>query len=179
MFAKDVFLWICCYIRKIELTDCKTVQKRYKESYRFSIILEHSQKLIYGAEFRGSAWRLFPKLISKTFHDLKLCLRVGCVRYFFARLFCKHKGKSLWSKEKGFFYFTLKTFFILEIIKFKACVGYFFIKFFFFLPNDSPSKTMKNVSSKKLFSFSRCSSLCGFFPSFSHFSDSKGQMEVE
>ena len=27
----------------------------------------------------------------------------------------------------------------------KACVRYFFIKFLFFLPNESPSKTMKNV----------------------------------
>ena len=30
-----------------------------------------------------------------------------------------------------------------EFLLFKACVRYFFIKFLFFLPNDSPSKTMK------------------------------------
>ena len=53
-----------------------------------------------------------------------------------------------------------------------------FIKFLFFSPNDSPSKTMKNVfySSKKLFSFLRYSN---FFPSFQNFPDSKGQIEVE
>ena len=35
------------------------------------------------------------------------------------------------------------------------------------------------ISSKKLFSFSRYSDFCNFFPSFPHFPDSKGQMEVE
>ena len=35
------------------------------------------------------------------------------------------------------------------------------------------------ISSKKLFSFSRYSHFCIFFPSFPHFPDSKGQMEVE
>ena len=40
---------------------------------------------------------------------------------------------------------------------------------------------MKNVFYfiKKLFSFSRYSSFCNFVPSFPHFPDSKGQMEVE
>ena len=56
-----------------------------------------------------------------------------------------------------------------------------FYQMFIFSSNDSTSKTMKNVfiSSKKLFSFSRCSNFCDFFPSFPHFPDSKGQMEVE
>ena len=46
-------------------------------------------------------------------------------------------------------------------IKLKACVRYFLTKFYF-SPNDSPSKTMKDVfiSSKKLFSFSRYSNFC-------------------
>ena len=35
------------------------------------------------------------------------------------------------------------------------------------------------ISSKKLFSFSRYSNFCNFFLSFSHFPDSKGQVEVE
>ena len=35
------------------------------------------------------------------------------------------------------------------------------------------------ISSKKLFSYSRYSNFCDFFPSFSHVLDSKGQMEVE
>ena len=42
MFGKEVFFKIFWYIRKIELTH-KTVQKRYKESYRFPIVLENSQ----------------------------------------------------------------------------------------------------------------------------------------
>ena len=44
-----------------------------------------------------------------------------------------------------------------EFLFFKACVRYFFYQIFIFLPNDSPSKTMKMffISSKKLFSFSR------------------------
>ena len=35
------------------------------------------------------------------------------------------------------------------------------------------------ISSKKLFSFSRYSDFCYFFPSSPQFPDSKGQMEVE
>ena len=35
------------------------------------------------------------------------------------------------------------------------------------------------ISSKKLFLLSRYSNFYNFFPSFSHFPDSKGQMEVE
>ena len=59
---------------------------------------------------------------------------------------------------------------------------FIFYQIFIFSPNDSPLKTMKNVyfiSSKKLFSFSRYSNFCDFFPTFPQFSDSKGQMEVE
>ena len=56
------------------------------------------------------------------------------------------------------------------IISFKACVHYI-LSNFGFLPNDSPSKTMKNVffiPSKKRFSFSRYSNVCiSVFPSFS------------
>ena len=61
----------------------------------------------------------------------------------------------------------------------KACVRYFY-EIFIFSPNDSPSKTMKNVfiASKKLFSLSRYSNFCNFLPSFPDFPDSKGQMEV-
>ena len=65
----------------------------------------------------------------------------------------------------------------------KSCklVSAIFYQIFIFSPNDSPSKTMKNVfiSSKKLFSFSRYSNFCIFFPSFPHYPDSKGQMEAE
>ena len=55
-----------------------------------------------------------------------------------------------------------------------------FYKIFIFSPNDTPSKTMKNIfiSSKKLFSFSRYSNFLNFSLLF-HFPDSKGQMEVE
>ena len=43
----------------------------------------------------------------------------------------------------------------------------------FFSANDSPSNIIKNVfSSKKLFSFSRHSNFCNFFPSFPQFPDS-------
>ena len=58
-------------------------------------------------------------------------------------------------------------------------VSTIFYHFFFYL-SDSPSKTMKNViSSKKLSSFWRYSNFCNFLPSFPHYPDSKGQMEVE
>ena len=54
------------------------------------------------------------------------------------------------------------------------------IFYHFFYQSDSPSKTVKNViSSKKLFSFWRYSNFCNFLPSFPHYPDSKGQMEVE
>ena len=43
---------------------------------------------------------------------------------------------------------------VITCAEIKACVRYF-LSIFYFSPNDSPSKTMKNVSisSKKLFSF--------------------------
>ena len=51
---------------------------------------------------------------------------------------------------------------------FEACARYF-LRNFYFSPNDSPSKTMKDViSSKNLFFFSRYSDFCiSTFPSFS------------
>ena len=71
--------------------------------------------------------------------------------------------------------------FQVSIVKFKARVRFVY-QVFIFSPNDSPLKKLWEmffVSSKKLFSFSRYSIFCGFFPSFSHFLDPKGQMEVE
>ena len=63
----------------------------------------------------------------------------------------------------------------------KAYDCYFLSNFYFFSPNDSPSKTMNFffISSKKLFSFSKYLTFCNFSPSFPYFSDSKGKMEVE
>ena len=65
-------------------------------------------------------------------------------------------------------------------LAFKACVRYFY-QIFIFSPNDSPSKTMKNV-----FLFHRKRSFRSpgikifvFFPSFPHFAGTKGQMKVE
>ena len=59
--------------------------------------------------------------------------------------------------------------------KFKACARYF-LSFFIFLPNDSPSKT------EKCFLFHLKNSFCSrdieifskFYSSFPHFSDSNG-----
>ena len=65
-------------------------------------------------------------------------------------------------------------------LDFKAGVCYFLWNCFF-SPKDKHSKTMTNVfiSSKKLVLFLVYSNFCNFFPSFLHFPDSKGQMEVE
>ena len=52
---------------------------------------------------------------------------------------------------------------ILKTIKELKAFVRFFYQIFIFSPNESPSETMKNV----------------FSPSFPHFPDSKGQMEVE
>ena len=55
----------------------------------------------------------------------------------------------------------------------RACVRYFLSNFYFSL-NDRPSRTMKKfISPKKLFSFSRYSNFCNFFPSFPHFHKTK------
>ena len=63
---------------------------------------------------------------------------------------------------------------------FKGCIRYFFYQIFIFSPNGSPSKTVKKfISSKKLFSYLKYSIFWNFFPSFPHFPDSKGQIEVE
>ena len=60
-------------------------------------------------------------------------------------------------------------------------VSAIFYQISIFPPNDSPLKTVKNVffSSKKLFLFLRYSDFWDFLPSFPHFPDSKGQIEVE
>ena len=57
----------------------------------------------------------------------------------------------------------------------------FFIKFLFFDQMIALQKQWKIffILSKKFFSFSRYSNCCNFSPSFPHFPDSKGQMEVE
>ena len=56
-----------------------------------------------------------------------------------------------------------------------------FYQIFTFSPNDNLSKTMNNVFlfHLKSSSFSRYSNFCNFYPSFPHFSDSKGQMKVK
>ena len=54
-----------------------------------------------------------------------------------------------------------------------SCVRYFY----FFSPNDSPSKAMKNVL-KSFFRFQDIQIFVIFFLSFSHFPDSKGQLKV-
>ena len=60
-------------------------------------------------------------------------------------------------------------------------VSVIFYQIFIFLPNDSPSKTVKNVFCfiKKVFLFSRDLNFCAFLPSFQHFRGLKGQMEKE
>ena len=51
-----------------------------------------------------------------------------------------------------------------------------FYQIFIFSPNDSPLKTeIFFISSEKLFSFTRYSNFCNFFPYFLQFPDSKGQ----
>ena len=64
---------------------------------------------------------------------------------------------------------------------FKACVCYFSSNFSFFHQMIPLQKLWKMffISSKKLFSFSRYSHFRNFSPSFPHFPDSEGQMEVE
>ena len=57
-----------------------------------------------------------------------------------------------------------------------------FYQIFICSPNDSPSKSIKNVFcfiEKALNSFSKYSNFCNFFFSFPHLIDSKRQMEVE
>ena len=63
----------------------------------------------------------------------------------------------------------------------KACVHYFLSNFYFFHWMTALKKLWKMfiILSKKLFSYSRYSKFCNFFPSFAHFPDWKGQMEVE
>ena len=64
---------------------------------------------------------------------------------------------------------------------FVSLCALFFVKFLFFHQMIALLKLweMFFISPKKLFSFSRYSSVCSFFPSFPHFPDSKEQMEVE
>ena len=62
----------------------------------------------------------------------------------------------------------------------KACVCFFSSDFYFSTKWESLKDYEKYFfSSKKLFSFSRYSIFCNFFPSFPNFQDYKGQMDVE
>ena len=54
-------------------------------------------------------------------------------------------------------------------------VSAIFYQMFIFSSNHRPSETMK----KCFFFHLKITNLCNFFPSFPHFPDSKGQMEVE
>ena len=68
----------------------------------------------------------------------------------------------------------------LETISYLKLVSAIIYQIFIFSPFDSPLKLWKMlfISSKKLFSLSRYSNFCDFLPSFPHFPDSKGQMEI-
>ena len=84
-----------------------------------------------------------------------------------SRQYWYNKNKS-WSRNGDKYSICKKSLSMLMLICIKACICYFLN--FYFSPNDSPSKTMKDVffSSKKLFSFSRYSNVCiSTFPSFS------------
>ena len=74
--------------------------------------------------------------------------------------------------------FCVLTKWIASTLKFVSVI---FIKFLFFHQIIGLQKLWKMffISSKKLFSFSRYSHFCNFFPSFPHFPDSKWQMGVE
>ena len=72
----------------------------------------------------------------------------------------------------------------LTVVKFKflikACGRYFLSNFCFYeMIGLQKLWKMFFISSKKLFSFLRYSNFLLFFPSFPHFPDSIGQMEVE
>ena len=65
--------------------------------------------------------------------------------------------------------------------QFKFCVAIFH-QMFTFSPNDSALKTIKKCflfNLKNSFGSRDIRSIVIFFPSFSHFPDSKGQIEVE
>ena len=63
---------------------------------------------------------------------------------------------------------------------FKGCIRYFLIRFLFFHQMVALQKLkIFLISSKKLFSYLKYSIFWNFFPSFPHFPDSKGQIEVE
>ena len=109
---------------------------------------------------------------------------------------CFHKSSL--KIMKSAFYFTLKALFVLKVFQFlcwlfgrtektawlksklKSCDCCFLSNFF--SPNYCPSKTMKKNVFFHLKSFFRSQDIQIFvicFPSFPHFPDSKGQMEVE
>ena len=74
----------------------------------------------------------------------------------------------------GILILYIAIYFILKL------VSAIFYQIFFFLPNNSPSKAMKNVFYfiKKFFSFSRYSNSPNFPPSFPHIPDSKRKIEM-
>ena len=123
------------YVRQLF---CKKLQTHFSRNVRFIICNIFSQvKVIL------LSWHLHFRHVSLVSNILITIWRFGNLQevglYIFNQLSKTLRGES-----------SFQTF--------KACVRYF-LSNFYFSPNDSPSKTMKNVFSwsKKLFSFSRYS----------------------
>ena len=130
--------------------------KIVKKEITFSPICEISQYVIFLSNRRGKFKLLglqrnprpqFPRLVGHPDLPMRKILKV--IGLFAVMIFFQSKK------------FT--------ICKVKACVHYF-LRNFYFSPNNIPSKTVNDIftSFKKLLSFSRYSNFCiSFFPSFS------------
>ena len=71
-------------------------------------------------------------------------MKIGGVKKLVSNLGNKSEYVFHYKNLQLYFSLGIKLFKVHKILKFKACVRYF-LPNFYFSPNDSPSKTMKNV----------------------------------
>ena len=99
--------------------------------------------------------------------------------------FCRHWIKGLMHAAENSFIYCFMFDHVLNIwpigMILLTLASVIFIKYLFFHQMVAFQKLWKMlfISSKKLFSFSRYSNFCDFFPSLPNFPDIKGEMKVE
>ena len=110
------------------------------------------------------------QITKKVIEYQSIVILCGCFQLKLLKKYILYNWKLKPDQNKEFSWAGLKTSCILFL---KLISAIFYQIFIFYLIK------MFFISSKKLFSFSIYSNFCIFFPSFPHFSDLKGQIEVK
>ena len=146
-------------------------EKNFKENFEFF----YSNDLQFSNSLMHIAWDVISiKMFTWTFDICFSCPLHWSISEFFWDL-----NMGIENHDKQWFLtFVLSDFDYFFLV---FLCPLFFIKFSFFHHMIALKKLWRMffISSKKLFSFSRYSNFCNFFPFSPHFPDTKGQIEVE